>query len=176
MLSQGQTQVRTMHNTGRAEASPQAPSTPMSSEAGSRTHLLSDVLATPSSSPDVQATLPPIGSRANNTQPPSRSEADTPPTAVYDETGVRQLMHMFPTTSESVIRYIYDLNRGDLACASFCILSGPCFGTLISSVVLTGDGEGRKLKIEDNEQEGDDLAERVLAFYKGPRYDPHCGI
>ena len=126
-----------------------------------------------------KATLPPIGSRANNTQPPSRPEADTPPTAVYDETGVMQLVQMFPTTSESVTRYIYDLSRGDLACAADCILSGPCFETLIaliSSVVLTGDGEGRKLKIDDNEQEGDDLAECVLAFYKGPRYDPHCGI
>lgn len=48
--------------------------------------------------------------------------------------------------------------------------------SLLSSIVLTSEGEDRKLRINGDEQDGDELAECVLAFYKGRRYDPHCSV
>ena len=92
---------------------------------------------------------------------------------------IKQLTEMFPDVPDTCLIYLYKLSRGDLACVSDCILSGPSIQSilsLLSSIVLTSEGEDRKLRINGDEQEGDELAECVLAFYKGRRYDPHCSV
>ena len=86
---------------------------------------------------------------------------------------------MFPDRTLSALQYIYELCKGDVASACDCILSGPdieSLVSLVSSQVIASASDEQKLKISSDEQDGDDLAECVLAFYKDSRYDPHCGV
>ena len=106
---------------------------------------------------------------------------ETPPgvPTVVARAGIDHLCQMFPHISQSALQYIYELSRANLASECDCILCGPSLDSLvslISSRVLTNEVDERTLRIDSNEQEGDELVECVLAFYKGPRYDPHCGV
>lgn len=73
---------------------------------------------------------------------------------------------------------MFDLCNGDIANACKCMLSGPSFESLVSllsSAVLTKEEE-RVLKTSQDEQEGDNLEECVLSFYKGPRFAACCYV
>ena len=94
------------------------------------------------------------------------------------EVGIMQLCQMFPHVSERCLKYVYELCSGNLVYAADCLLSGPSIENLVAilqSLVIT-ECEGRKLKIEDDQQSGDELIDRVLAYYKGPRFDPHSEV
>ena len=68
-------------------------------------------------------------------------------------------LEMFPNHSEEIIRYVLKLSSDDLSCASECILSGPSLERLVSlirSSVITDDmSDGVKLRIDEDEQEGE---------------------
>ena len=71
--------------------------------------------------------------------------------SVGADDGVLHLCQMFPNISDSVIRYVYALSKGDMACATDCFLSGPSIENLIfllSSMVLMSDSEGCKLRMD----------------------------
>lgn len=83
-----------------------------------------------------------------------------------EASGVKQLADMFPHVSETCLVYLYRLSRGDLARVSDCVLSGPSasFISLLSSFVLASESGDRKLWIDADEQEGNDLAECVFGI------------
>ena len=90
-----------------------------------------------------------------------------------------QLSHMFPLVSEECIRFIYKVSNGDLTCAANYILSGPSLGNLVSLIrntVMSSESDGCKLCIDEDEQEGEELAHCVFAFFKGHRFDPHSSV
>ena len=124
----------------------------------------------PSPSPGVSAfplmcSEPPPSSNAPEINPP--------------HSGSHQLGQMFPNISKKCLHYVLKLSNGDLSTATDCILSGPSIELLVSrirSFVLTGEGEGRRLCIDEEEKEGEDLVQCIFAFYKGPRFDPHSGL
>ena len=94
-------------------------------------------------------------------------------------TSFAHLSQMFPNESEDCLRYVFNVSNGDLTLASDCILSGPSIETLVSlirSVVITNENEGRKLQIGEDEKEGETLVSFIFSYYKGPRFDPQSGL
>ena len=95
------------------------------------------------------------------------------------DTGFMQFSEMFSDVSEECLRYVYKCSNGDISCASDCILSGPSIESLVSlirAVVITNESDGRRLRIDDDEKEGEELVDCIFAFYKGPRFDPQSGV
>lgn len=155
-------------------------STSLSSRAGASTPTVNGPTTALSGGFNSCTLAPSHGSDSQNTTLSPVSDGDKP--SFIDsskEAGVVKLYQMFPHTPEDVIKSIFDLSRGDLARASDCVLSGPSMEYLISfvsSLVLTSECESRTLKIDGDDQDGDDLVECVLAFHKGQRFDPHCSV
>ena len=89
------------------------------------------------------------------------------------------LRKMFPNVPEQNLRFIYILSKGDVCLASECILTGPSLESLLPllrAASISDESSGCKLQIDEDEEEGDELVERVFAFYKGVKFDPKDGI
>lgn len=48
--------------------------------------------------------------------------------------------------------------------------------SLIRNTVMSSESDGCKLRIDEDEQEGEELAHCVFAFFKGHRFDPHSSV
>ena len=69
------------------------------------------------------------------------------------------------------LKFLYELTSGDITKTCDCILNGPSFESLVSLITPITDIDSR-LQIDEDDQVGDNLAECLLAFYKGPKYNP----
>ena len=63
--------------------------------------------------------------------------------------------------------------------ASECILTGPSLESLLPllrAASISDESSGCKLRIDEDEEEGEELVERVFAFYKGAKFNPKAEI
>ena len=98
-------------------------------------------------------------------------------TSTTDE--YKHLREMFPDIPEQNLRFVYTLSKEDVCLTSDCILTGPSLESplpLLRAARISDESSGCKLQINQDEEEGDELVERVFAFYKGVKFDSKAEI